>query len=204
MGALQIVFTDNDQGFMQCSGGQSLTCVVCGGVPPYTWEATKGVLDKNTGFKVTLTPPSNPGSGVPGVAFNASINYVGCGHDSGTNHPCASGCAEYNCAGAFISCPAGGHGPNYNFVFGDTACQCADHSGHSVSGCSPFTQVQCTNVGGSDACQNAKDFGAINDKRTQDMKNQGCSPCVVSMLSAVVTVTDANGNSASRTVTVKP
>ena len=185
----------NSNNSLKCTTTKSLKVIACGGKEPYTWSKTGSVvLDKTTGVSNTVTPPTNSGSGVAGVAFIKTIVGVGCGHTSGTTHGAGITEASYGCNDAQILCPSSvGGGDTTVAGFFDGACSCSTHSGHPVSGGGSTTTVSCGNNGGSGGeCTTVDAVGAVNDKRTAPMIAAGCGPCALSQ-GETVSVTDAAG-----------
>ena len=181
-----------------CSSTKSLTLKVCGGRGPYTWSRTGSVNLKGpnqatagstaTGATITVTPPTNAGSGESpaSVAYTLGIESVGCGHP----HVAGNEWAQYNCNDTFLSCSTSIGGTTQAFAFIDASCSCGTHSGHSVSGGIAST-VSCSVVC-SVACDCAKDNGNVQDRRTAGMIAAGCVPCGLSA-DTTVSVTDAAG-----------
>ena len=181
---------------LKCSSTKSLDLLVCGGKGPYTWSRTgtinlQGVSGSTpgataTGTKITVTPPTNTGSGEAGTAYETAwycctqcptpgpgvcLNYGVCG---GTTYGCNDNVITA-CAVAAGSCahsaPAIG------------AMKCTTHvvANPCLPACSPSTIPTCA-TGVTDTC----------DARTAPMIAAGCAPCGVSV-GATVSVTDSTG-----------
>ena len=190
----------NSNNSLNCTTTKSLKLLVCGGRGPYTWSKTGGVSIKGagpagstaTGTSITVTPPTNSGSGESPAssAYTLGQESVGCGHTVGSAHGSpGTNWAQYNCADTFLSCSSVVGGATVSFAFIDATCSCGTHTGHAVSGVN--TSVTCTNIC-SDVCDCAKSSGAMQDRRTAGMIAAGCVPCGLSA-GDTVSVTDAAG-----------
>lgn len=196
--ALQLLFEGDDSGLLTCPN--SLRCFACGGRGPYTWTTTKGALSSTNGVEVQLSPPANPGSGEPGDAYYRG-KFV---HNAGN---CVTGCSG-TCGGKAFNC---------NDV-ATASVITIDSYGGVGSGCAYNFDAPCPPCANCQQYMNTIDFGTITgvtchptgeeivgppkDVRTQTQKDNGCNPCFLAMYGATVTVTDADGNSVSRGVTV--
>lgn len=180
---------------MSCQDRKSIKLEACGGTPGangYTWATTAGTLSASTGYSVTLTPPTNTGSGVAGDAYNSyyySCGALPCALVDGGGNPIiyrsviSRGCNDQitvacnndvdvarsgNCSSAVTTTPCG------DIPVGT----CADGSG----------QLDCTN----------RVF--VCDIRTAQMITDGCQPCGSVMDGVVVTVTDSLSNSVTKEI----
>jgi len=216
--ALTIITDGNNDGKFPCSTTKILRVIVCGGRPPFVWSTTKGIITQTPpGQTATLTAPPNPGSGVAGDAYQSVAIKVGIGT------------ATANCP-ALCSCtppadPVCVANPDCKDIEGgNTKFGCNDvvtTTGDTVCGGSPLTgfgsrtfvdapNTHCTSGGCGALTAIATDTasylathpfeGTISDLRTAPMIAAGCNPCAVSMLGAVVTVTDSTGTSVSRSL----
>ena len=184
-------------GDMDCSGSQSVTITVTGGVAPYTFATTHGVITPGgSGKTAALTPPvnANPSYSPASIAFGRVMKFqyaLGCGG------PCTCRADYFNCAGEQIQtcsgsntdqcmekCSAGWHCSGFNSPTGTdptvtltTSATCVDPG---------FTHV--------DQCAIAAHTTCSCDVRDATMQGNGCNPCDTSFDSAIVTVTDALGH----------
>jgi hypothetical protein len=177
-------------GDMDCEGSMAVTLTVTGGIGPFSWGTTKGILTPTTGTTVVLTPPVNTYSGPIGT------NAFSMGTKSKKTF-CGCRSTVWDCYGTkWATCQSSHTCWNTGF-----ACSCAN--------CSQAADAVCVQPGHSgcglptcndaDGCpeNNAHDF-CIN--ATGD-----CYPCAVSMNGgAVVTVTDSIGQTAFVTVLPLP
>ena len=164
------------------NAAKGLIALVCGGRGPYTWSKTGSVvLSGTTGTNITVTPPTNSGSGVAGTAYK---KYGGrC--DSG-------GGAPVDCAGAtWLQNRAASYDCN------DTLTSACGTVSTTVAANSCVTAP--INIG-SNACASVSPchdgatctYGTC-DNRSALMISGGCNPCGV-QAGATVTVTDATGD----------
>lgn len=205
--ALTIKFADGDVG-KACPS--SLKCSACGGRPPYTWTATNNVvITPSIGALVTVSPPTNSG-GTGAHAYIYSSRIV-----NNATGGCCTDCV--NCRGP-VQVSFDCNGDPYrmkNFtgtVCGGATCPSADPTMQDIGtpkdvGCPPTNNIYPhwqTFVGScqpfySDCCQGVlENIWKVADVRTQGMKDAGCYPCVAVMEGAILTVTDADGNSTAR------
>lgn len=206
--ALTLKFDLGDDGVFPCTpAGGSLDCAICGSRPPYTVTITRGAIKMLTATSFRITAPDNTGGAVAGAASRLHICWT---QTSGISDPCTPDCGiaagqanacinigrwkkDYGCNGVAIDA---------SWVLANAA-NCGG-APVALTNCGP----QCSDIGNCDP-----NGGTIHpesgicscipvweDLRTQLMKDQGCAPCVPSMADAVVTVTDADGNSVSRTL----
>ena len=185
----------NANNSLDCGGTKKLDLIVCGGRGPYTWSKTGSiVLNRTAGNRVTVTPPTNSGSGVSGKAYSKALFTVSCGHTSGTIHAASQYKASYNCDDSLNTCPDGAVGGTATVLaFVDSACSCATHSAHAISGAGSITEVECSNIYATgEECTAAKAIGSVTDHRTAGMISDGCVPCGL-QAGATVSVTDAAG-----------
>ena len=187
-GSLKIVCCGSGCTF-DCSASSNpsgtMTLGACGGEPPYSWTTTNGTIVSSGSNQATLTKPANPGSGVAGIAYrklgaaNAAFE-LGCRNDL----PVCEG--SWGCNDqVIVVCDTTA------LVTAQGCCNkfdLAPWEGQAI----PAGTLCAT----SSACScNTK----IADKRTADMIAAGCVPCGL-MSGAVVTVTDAVGTSAAKTL----
>jgi hypothetical protein len=189
---------------LSCTSSKSLKLLVCGGRGPYVWSRTGSVNLKGAnqatagaaaaGTAITVTPPTNAGSGVAGTAYSKTIVGIGCGHTVGTTHGAGNTAASYGCNDNLLACPDLAVAQLQTVMaFLDSACSCGTHSGHAVSGAAGVTTVSCTNSYGTGAeCTAAAAVGAMLDVRTAPMIAASCSPCGLNE-GATVSVTDTAG-----------
>ena len=188
----------NASGEMDCLGAASVTLTVSGGVGPYNWTTTVGVLTGSPGVSVVLTPPTNPGSTyVPTqAAFGITTKFISTFCDCRTT--------LWNCAGVKIQeCLA----PNSSGCWqdcGGSSCTCGNCSQAADAVCS-ITAGVCGKpacAGGACPENNAHCFCDI---RSGDQIANFCHPCAIMMQGgAVVTVTDSLSQSAFVTVLTNP
>ena len=170
---------------MKCSSSNSsakkLNLIACGGSPPYSWSVTGGLgLSSTSGSETTVTPPTNSGSGVAGVAYELIWCESGGGQRT-TDHSCndvagtcvgtanCSTCISHTCSGVVTTM-------------------------NGLGGCDqtiPTNSIACGGVIGT------KTFC---DTRSASMITAGCNPCGTSTDGKVVTVTDAIGTAVSITL----
>src|SRR5574337_230736 len=176
----------NSGNSMNCAAAsKGANLVACGGRGPYTWSKTGSVqLSGTAGLAVSVTPPTNSGSGVAGIAY--TIRYWEC--VSCVSNACFSvdtfSRKEYNCDDSSSLCRDNGTGP-----FGCSPPAPAP----SAAGC--FNAVPGC---GMPACGPLCGSGATTtqcDARTPAMISAGCNPCGIAAAGATVTVTDALGTS---------
>jgi len=168
-----------------CSGTKSLTLIACGGRTPYTWSHTGSVvLSATTGTKITVTPPTNSGSGVSGVAYEidgyqCSVVFTGAGNCGSVGVVAVNKSVTYGCNDQVLTCQTGSSiGACSPTVPAITSMPCAGGTGCSFPAC---------NDGGMGDLLTAQ-----CDARTAGMISNGCSPCGL-QAGATVSVTDALG-----------
>lgn len=179
------------------NGYTSVLVSVTGGQGPYSWGATVGNITPNSPTSsAVLTPPTNSGSGVGGIAYGRVAKFCG-------------GLCFYNCAGSLYNCD-----DSLN-----CACPCAGMNNTAClsacfgpgAGCAWPNEVpppnfkipSCgSNCGGGTASDGCAGNGLCHcDLRSSGMISGGCNPCGVSTVGgSVVTVTDSFGNTAFITV----
>jgi hypothetical protein len=179
-------------GTMNCTSG--VTFNVSGGVAPYHWSASKGVMTPS-GAKsesAVLSAPANTGSAVAGTAYIKAV--VGC--QPGPS--CVFIWDTYNCAGVqtatgnstIASSPLVCNGGNLN-TFDVPMCPGVHVPPCNCSGVAPGPVTGCSASGGT-----------VCDQRTAPMISSGCSPCAISMAgTTTVSVTDSAGHSATAVIT---
>jgi len=177
--------TENPDCEIDCGASEpEIQLQVTGGAGPFTWEATKGDLEITNGTRLALVTPPAGGTFEAGVAYKTP-NCV-----SSTNPLCFSPGAPcfnavcnnfvrfYGCDDAFIStATCGGCCGFLGLVTGDALCDAI---------CSTASEPRC-------------------DDETFDFRSIAgitCNPCGISMVGAVVTVTDSTEQKVSKTVTV--
>ncbi len=188
-------------GSMDCTGSQSVTITVTGGVGPYVFETTLGILTVESPTTVILTPPANPGSAYAptSIAFARNNKYIFSCVGGGA---CACRLEGYNCAGVLVrSCTSSGTN--------DCMAEC-NPAWHCSGFFNTTTPKPTARTSAAAACFTSLpiiDQCAINanticscDRRTQDMIDNQCQPCDVAFTSAVVTVTDSEGRNAYITI----
>ncbi len=180
-------FTDSGDPNPDCeidcgSSDQEIQFVATGGVGDFfTWETTVGsiITSGNKNQNAVLSAPV--GATVSGVAY-ITPECVLSTQEFCFNEPkchCNNLTRDYGCDDVFIELEECGTCRNLSFPCG--VIQCDEF-------CTAFGKPAC----------NVESL----DVRTQPQKDAGCNPCGVSMVSAIVTVTDSGGNQISVTVTV--
>jgi hypothetical protein len=201
------------KGSLDCHGSKEATFKASGGKPPYRWSATIGSLtiSGSNQENAKLSAPPNSGSAVAGAAYRVyrgawalncsalsavfqdfkcddtpNASCVADGTTGESRYPC-EGLQIHPCAalnGGMPPCP--GNGSN-NCVHG---------------GCTEFDNL-LDNANPCTSCNPAQGGeGRLCDSRTQNMIDDGCSPCGIALRDGgVVTVTDSKGKSASAVVT---
>jgi len=176
-----------------CSGSKKLTVLGCGGLPPYTWAITgTATLNKTDGPVVTVTPPTNSGSGVAGNAYQIS---------------------GYNCNACFTgagNCAAVAVDKKVIYGCNDQVITCGDSSTTDV--CSPSTPSAASMNCHDGACGAGQPVCSVPacpddgmgdlvtsqcDARTAGMISNGCKPCGLSA-GDILTLTDAAGKSVTK------
>lgn len=191
--ALQVAVS----GPLVCPVG-TVTFTASAGVPPYNWSTTKGILTLNASHTIaTLTATANPGSGVSGNAYKLRVvgkidDGFGCSDQIVVRtHGCADQVTE-NCASWGIQSPC-----PFNPL---------DECGQDVCALAPHKCQNCVGTPGVHCgCIAPIDFhdGLPCDIRTGQMISLNCNPCRISMIGAVVTCTDAVGQSVIVVVTIE-
>lgn len=160
----------------------SLSLRACGGLEPYIWSTTYGLLDTTEGDAVVLTKPSNPGSAGAGTAF--------------ASYYCSRQPAACLVEGTLIFTGACDDTTTCAAQFAGTCCPGITMCDGNFATCTDLTLV-CDDCGGAITVGG----GTMADCRSQAMIDAGCEPCYL-MKGAVVTVIDATGVSASKTITM--
>jgi hypothetical protein len=185
----------NADNSLACATTKSNRLIACGGRGPYTWSLTGSItvqVGENgtagaaaTGSQVIVKPAANAGSAVAGTAYQvcywAEQRVPNCAAAPvGFN----TGSIAYSCddvAGACNTVPAScGASP----ALGTLKCIL------SLSGCD---KPECA----ASECGSDRTKGPAIDLRTAPMIAANCAPCGIVATGATVTVTDANGTSAS-------
>jgi len=166
---------------LDCTSTKSLNLIACGGRGPYTWSHTGSVaLSRTAGATTTVTPPTNAGSGVAGVAYKEC--HYGNNGAGGCNTTLIQfeDALTYGCNDVLIGCVLDGS----NCVAPSAAIlTCID----ALGTCSiPQCAGSCVSHG------NHTKQTAV-DTRTAPMIAANCNPCGVSTVGQTVTVTDAVG-----------
>ena len=178
--------TSNKRNSLNCSDtNKGAKLIVCGGRGPYTWSKTGSItLSATSGNQVSVSVPTNSGSGVAGTAY---IKYGGrC--DSG-------GGAPVNCAGATWLAVY-----SQSFKCDDTAAAGSPGTCGSVTTQPAANSCRTApdNLGGGSCSSitSCHDGGTCTygtcDARSAAMISNGCNPCGV-QAGATVTATDADG-----------
>ena len=206
-GSCDVSFPELTCGSIDCALGTTActTISVVGGVAPYTWSTSKGVIS-GSGASVTLCPGANTGFNVAGAAICKQVKYcctfTGCSSKSwGCNDQSTQACTSVG----GCSCPGMG------------SCACSSCAGcTNLSGCINSASCSCkTNPSacwccggggsccGTTGCECLQTHGTSCDVRSAGQISGGCVPCTISMAGGVVvTVEDALGNQAFCTVSV--
>jgi hypothetical protein len=176
---------NNSLGCANATKGARL--IVCGGRGPYTWSNT-GTVTKSatTGSQITVSPPTNTGSGVAGNAYTIG-KWHRCGGGFNQTH-----WATYGCNDQLIT--QGQEISNGAFLIAAPSCAAfltaADFPipivDHTNSACA-FTCDGCPNPTHDHA------GGNTCDMRSAGMISNGCNPCAIASAASTVTVTDALG-----------
>lgn len=165
---------------LDCEGTASVTLTVSGGIAPYSWVTTLGVLSAATGTSTTLTPPANPYSDAAGTsAFRATTKIIGTFCSCRTSIWDCYGTKYQTCIGT-NSCWAGVCG---------TSCTCVNCSTAADAVCTTNPALPC----GKSLCSGS---GCPEDNaHCFCIDGTGnCQPCAITMnAGAVVTVTDSLG-----------
>lgn len=172
---------------LDCSIAEpKIEITVCGGVPPYQWSTVGGegditaVQSGTNNRNVLVTPPDRPT--VSGTAYSSGLEITNPGSCPNSAFQCSNavGCDDVEIS----SCT----GPTSLSAVFSVVC---------VTGgvCDPF--VDCLPCSG--ACA---DFGLCCpfDRRSQQMKDDGCLPCALSMDGLTITVEDAVGTKVSTVI----
>lgn len=190
-------------GTLNCvSGNDSVNLTVTGGVGPYSWSTTAGVLGASSTSigQNTLSAAPNPHPETAGVAQGACMHFCsvlgfpdcrGWERDcNGDIITCGSTSIASVCAAAGITCPCADCGSCSNLV-----CTSDSHVGCcNLPTC--FPDADCEGVVGA--------YGTQVDMRTGGMVAAGCNPCIVQFITPpVITVTDSQGNSVAYSVDVE-
>ena len=190
----------NANNSLNCSTTKTLKLIACGGRAPYTWSRTgtvqlKGVSGSTpgstaTGGTVTVTPPTNAGGGVGGMAYWKSF-WVCSGCSGGVCNAVTGLDTEiYGCDDALAGCTGSSQCSPAPSAASMT-CGCGAGSlGQAGCGPAPPTCDQCgVRPCGGDAGGRVV---TLCDKRTAQMITDGCVPCGVHA-GDTVSVTDAIG-----------
>ena len=153
---------------------------VCGGTPPYIWVVENGEgtpeVSLSGGWDQIITVKPPVGEDVSGSAYRNGLKVTSPANCSEGAFDCAN---VVGCDGVEISgCTGPISGPANNF-----AIVCV--SGGSCPGLDPC--IPC-----STACSGFP-IGNPLDVRTQQMIDDGCLPCALSLDGVTITVTDAEG-----------
>jgi hypothetical protein len=179
----------NASGEMDCEAGASVTLTVTGGIGPYDWTTTKGVITGSPGTSVTLTPPANPYTGAAGtVAYSIGTKII--------DVFCACRTSIWDCYGTkFQTCL----GINACWT---GSCVCGNCAGAADAVCDISCTPSC--ACGKPACAGSG-CPEANSHHFCINGTGNCQPCAISMNGgAVVTVTDSLGQSAFVTVSTSP
>jgi hypothetical protein len=186
----------SSSGDMDCLGGASVTLSVTGGVGPYSWVTTKGVLDSATGTTVHLTPPANTYSGISGTnAFAITTKAIGTF--------CFCKTSVWDCYGTKWQTCLGINNDCWLDCGGQCTCNNCTTAADAVcdTSCSPSCDCGKSQCADSFGCPevNAHCFCTSGDG------DPTCLPCAISMNGgAVVTVTDSLGQSSFVAVETSP
>lgn len=179
-----------------------------GGCAPYRWALSGGgsllVTGSNSQF-ARLVVPENAGGNVAGLAYKL----MGANRRCDTPDPCSPAegqvliTDDYNCNGASASNCQRNSGPGTYCVCASAGVALSCPGGGSANYCgSALPGVNAPVVGCGIGCPPTITTGFVCDLRTQSMIDQGCRPCALFLGNAVITVSDAKGQSISRTLSV--
>jgi hypothetical protein len=180
----------NNECVPQCGESGCIKFRICGGRGPYSVSSTIGSVTGGGGG-VYLLCYSSEQVDVPGTAYTKqSICEFGLG---------ATSCRKdsFGCLGQLLS----------QGDAGDASCADALGLGECTQGCTgagvaarvshPLPNCEgLPKIGNITLCATNYPQG-ICDKRSQNMIDAGCNPCELVLNGAIITVTDATGNSAS-------
>lgn len=164
-------------GDLACQGAASVTLTVSGGIAPYSWGTTLGVLSSATGTTTTLTPPANPYAGAAGTnAYSITTKKI--------HTFCACLTTVWDCYGNVFQTCSGA----FSCWVGSCACTNCATAADAVcdSKCTPCVCGKTVCAGGGCPESNAHRFCITG--------TGSCQPCAITMnAGAVVTVTDSLG-----------
>ncbi|KKL90474.1 hypothetical protein LCGC14_1904340, partial [marine sediment metagenome] len=164
-----------------CDDGE-VTYTAVGGAGPYTWGASGGegdpglALSGDNNKKVTVTPPDK--EVVAGTAYRLGLKVTNPASCPDGAFDCGN---TVGCDGVEISGCTGPLGPAAEGNNWQVVCT-------TGGACESF--LDCAPCG--TACSGFA-IGNPLDKRTQQMIDDGCLPCALSMDGVTITVTDAEG-----------
>ena len=166
---------------LDCSeGAPSVRLRVCGGTPSYTWETEGGegtpeeILSGGWNQIITVKPPT--GETVTGNAYRIGLAVTNPGSCPDAAFTCANivGCDGVEISGCTGPVVVSGNSFAVVCVTGG-ACEAFEDCAPCGTACSDFPS------------------GNPVDTRTQQMIDDGCLPCALSMDGVTITVTDAEG-----------
>jgi hypothetical protein len=173
-----ITVTSPVSGYLECEGAAEVELTVTGGIGPYSWGTTLGVLDSATGSVVHLTPPTNPYSGATGTpAYSITTKVIG------------TFCA---CLTSISDC----YGTKYQTCIGTNACTTCYPNGCTCTNCTTASDAVCDSRAPYGTCGKAACSGSgcpeDNGHCFCILGTGQCQPCAITMnAGAVVTVTDS-------------
>lgn len=180
---------------LDCHGAASVTLTVSGGIAPYSWGTTLGVLSAATGTTTTLTPPVNPYAGAANTnAYQITTKFISTFCDCRTS--------IWDCYGGVKQTCLGSSGqPCWGTCDGGAGCSCSSCASAAGAVCDNTCTPSCS-------CGKPQCSGVCPEDNLHCFCINGtgsCQPCAISMnAGAVVTVTDSLGQTDFVTIYATP